>query len=377
MELLLILTYTAICFAIFKIFSIPVNKWTLPTAVLGGIFLISGIMLLMNYNHPFTKNARIYFATTPILPSVRGRVIEVPVRPNTPLKAGDILFRIDPQPYQYAVDQKKALLADAEQKVKQQKAAYDEAMANTQKARTQVELAQQSHDRQVQLFQKAVVAQNVLDLATRNIDSARQTLAGAEAAQESARLGYESNVDGKPTDVARLEAELGQARYDLEQTVVRAPGPGYVTQVALRPGVYAVPFPISPVTVYVHKDDRGLAAGFRQNALQRVRVGDPAEVAFDAIPGQIFKGKVLSVLDAIAAGQLQPTGALQDMAASTGEGRAIALIGIADDTSHFNIPGGAAAQVAVYTQYWHHFAIIRRILLRMRSWQNYVFMEGH
>ena len=84
MELLLILTYAAICVAVFKIFRIPVNKWTLPTAVLGGIFMIGTILLVMNYNHPFTATARIYFATTPIMPTVKGRVIEVPVKPNTP-----------------------------------------------------------------------------------------------------------------------------------------------------------------------------------------------------------------------------------------------------------------------------------------------------
>ena len=84
MELLLILTYTAICVAVFKIFRIPVNKWTLPTAVLGGIFLIGAILLVMNYNHPFTKSARIYFTVTPIMPAVKGRVVEVPVQPNNP-----------------------------------------------------------------------------------------------------------------------------------------------------------------------------------------------------------------------------------------------------------------------------------------------------
>ena len=82
MELLLMLTYAAICVAIFKIFRIPVNKWTLPTAVLGGIFLIGFILLVMNYNHPFSANARIYFATTPIMADVKGRVVEVPVEPN-------------------------------------------------------------------------------------------------------------------------------------------------------------------------------------------------------------------------------------------------------------------------------------------------------
>ena len=65
MELLMILTYAAICFAIFKIFRIPVNKWTLPTAVLGGIFLIAVILLIMNYNHPFSANARIYLRDHP------------------------------------------------------------------------------------------------------------------------------------------------------------------------------------------------------------------------------------------------------------------------------------------------------------------------
>src|SRR5207253_9830695 len=107
MELLLILIYVSICYMIFKIFRIPVNQWSLATSVLGGIIGITLLLLIMNYNHPFTKNARIYFSVTPVLPSVRGRVIEVPVKENAPLKEGDVLFRIDPKPYEYVVEQKK------------------------------------------------------------------------------------------------------------------------------------------------------------------------------------------------------------------------------------------------------------------------------
>ena len=91
MELLLIGIYVSLCYVIFKIFRIPVNQWSLSTAALGGIIGIVLILLLMNYNHPFTANARIYFAVTPVLPSVKGRVIEVPVATNTPLKEGDEL----------------------------------------------------------------------------------------------------------------------------------------------------------------------------------------------------------------------------------------------------------------------------------------------
>jgi multidrug resistance efflux pump len=377
MELLLILTYTAICVAVFKIFRIPVNKWTLPTAALGGIFMIGIIMLVMNYNHPFSSNARIYFATTPILPNVRGRVIEVPVEANAPLKQGDVLFRIDPAPYQYVVDQKKALLAEAEQSVKQLKSAYDQALANVEKVKVQVKLAQENYDRQLYLFEKKVIPQATLDIHTRNVDAAKQGLAESEAAAESARLAYDVQISGVNTTVARIQAELGEAQYNLDNTVVRAPGPGYVTQLVLRPGMYVVPAPLRPVMVFVHNDDDVLAAGFQQNALQRVRPGDEAEVAFDAIPGRVFKAKVRNVLDAIALGQMQATGVLQDMGAAIPGGRAVATIDVEEDTSGYKIPGGAAAQVAVYTPYAHHFALIRKILLRMRSWENFVFMEGH
>jgi multidrug resistance efflux pump len=377
MELLLILTYSAICVAVFKIFRIPVNKWTLPTAALGGIFMIGLILLIMNYNHPFSSNARIYFTTTPIMPNVKGRVIDVPVEANAPLKEGDVLFRIDPAPYQYVVDQKKALLAEAEQNVKQLKAAYDQASANVEKVNAQVKLADDDYGRQKYLFDKGVVAQAALDIATRNLDAAKQGLAAATAAEDGARLAYESEIGGVNTTVARLQAELGEAQYNLDQTVVRAPGPGYVTQMALRPGMYVIPAPLRPVMVFVHRDDQALAAGFQQNALQRVRPGDEAEIAFDGIPGRVFKAKVRNVLDAIALGQLQATGALQDMGAPLPGGRAVAIIDVEEDTSGYNIPGGAAAQVAVYTPYAHHFALIRKILLRMRSWQNYVFLEGH
>ena len=96
MELLLILLYTSICVVIFKIFRIPVNQWSLSTAVLGGIVGIALLLIGMAYNHPFSTNARIYFSVTPVYAGVRGRIIDVPVKANVPLKAGDVLFQIDP-----------------------------------------------------------------------------------------------------------------------------------------------------------------------------------------------------------------------------------------------------------------------------------------
>jgi multidrug resistance efflux pump len=379
MELLLILIYVSLCYVVFKVFRIPVNQWSLATAALGGIIGIVLLLLIMNYNHPFTTNARIYFAVTPVFPSVRGRVIEVPVQANVSLKQGDVLFRVDPQPFQYVVDQKKAALAESEQNVKQLKASLDQAAASTQRANAQFELAQQNYDRQAELFEKKIIAQATLDTFTRNLETAKQSVVGAQAEEERARLAYSSNIDGVNTTVARLSAELADAQWDLEQTVTRAPAEGFVTQVGLRPGMYVVPAAFRSVMVFVNTDprDQEFAAAFQQNSLQRVKAGDEAEAAFDAVPGRVFKGKVRLVLDAIAAGQMQPTGGLVDVGARTEGGRALAVIDITDDMSSYQIPLGAAAQVAIYTEHWHHVSLIRKILLRMRSWQNYVFLEGH
>ena len=125
MDLLLVLTYTAICIAIFKIFKIPLNKWTVPTAVLGGIALIGTLIFVMNYNHPYSEVSREYFVTTPIVPNVNGEVIEVPVTPNVPLEKGDVLFRLDPEPFQNTIDSLKARLLGARTEFDRTKKLFD------------------------------------------------------------------------------------------------------------------------------------------------------------------------------------------------------------------------------------------------------------
>lgn len=378
MEILLTLTYVAICVAIFKIFRIPVNQWTLVTAALGGIFGLSLLFITMAYNHPFSTNARIYFTTVPILPSVKGRVIEVPVedRTNQHLEAGEVLFKIDPKPYEYIVGEKRAGLADAEASVAQLKASVDQASAATGKAKAQLQLAQENYDRQLTLFQKNVVAQATLDTATRNLEASKQATAEVIAAEDRARQAYGATVDGEHTAIVRLRNELADAQNNLDDTVVRAPTGGFVTQLALRPGVYVVPAPFRPAMIFINDSqrDRALVAAFQQNALQRVKVGDQAEVLFKAIPGRVFKARVRIVIDAIASGQLQTTGTLVNVEALPAD-RALVWLDLVDATSGYTVPLGSAGEAAIYTEHFHELSLLRKILLRMRSWQNYVFPE--
>jgi multidrug resistance efflux pump len=314
------------------------------------------------------------------LSGVRGRVIEVPVenKTNQHLEAGEVLFQIDPKPYEYKVAEKRAGLADAEANVAQLKASVDQATASAEKARAERDLAQTSYERQKELFEKNVVAQVALDTATRNRDASEQALAAALAAEDRAKQAYGAIVDGEHSDVVRLRNELAEAEYNLSETTVRAPTSGFVTEVSLRPGMFVGATAALPVMIFVNdtQKDRALAAAFQQNALQRVKAGDEAEVLFKGIPGRVFKAKVRLVIDAIAAGQLRATGALMEIRAAVPGDRALAVLDILDDMSGYQVPLGADGEAAIYTEHVHELSLLRKILLRMRSWQNYAFFEA-
>jgi len=316
MDLLLILTYASICIVIFKVFNIPLTKWTVPTAVLGGVILIGALIFLMNYNHPYSEISREYFVTTPITPAVTGTVTEVPVRPMTNLKQGDILFKIDPIPFQNKVTSLTARII----------------------------LAREDAERATTL------------LKSRNIS--------------------QRDADAAYTRLENLNGQLLTAEFELEMSVVRAPTDGYVAQMALRPGMRAVAAPLRPVMVFVHKESMYFVGWFRQNSLLRLTEGDEAEVAFDGIPGRVFTGEVASVLPALAEGQVQPSGTLINLMAAPFPGRIAVRIKITDpafEEFRNKVPGGAYAQAAVYSEHFHHVAIMRRILLRMSAWMNYLF----
>jgi len=316
MDLLLILTYTAICVVIFKVFKIPLTKWTVPTAMLGGIVLIGALLIIMNYNHPYSEYSGEYFITTPINSAVTGLVIDVPVKEESIVKAGDVLFQIDPAPFKSRVDSLKA----------------------------QVALAKSDLDRSNILLPK-----------------------GAISVREQEMIQTRFN---------QLTADLRGAEFDLDQTIVRAPTDGYVTQVALRPGMLSAAIPLRPVMIFVHKENNFYIGWFRQNSLLRLKAGDQAETTFDGIPGVIFSGKVKFVFPNLVEGQIIPSGSLINSDSLKKSGRIPVVIEITDPKfkEYANaLPGGAFGQVAIYTEHFHHVSIIRKILLRMAAWMSYIF----
>ncbi len=378
MDFLLILTYTAICVVIFKVFKIRVTGISLLTAALGGVFLIGFLLLGMNYNHPYSSSARFYYYTTPVVPVVSGRVIEAPVRGGDSVKKGDVLFKIDPTRYQAVVDQKKAALAESEQGAKQLVSARETAEARVKQAEADEQRNRESYERVEALGAKGTsVSQQEIDTKRGLYQASQAATVAARSELERARLAETSQIEGVNTSVARLRGELQAAQYDLDQTVVRAPTDGTVEQTFLREGVMAMAMPLRPVMVFCHAEPPVFAAGFLQNSAQRLIPGSEAEVVFPAVPGRVFKAKVNKVQEAIAQGQLQPTGALIDPDNIKGQGRVLVAIEFEQDLTPYQLVPGTTGVVAVYTKHMRHLDVIRKVLLRMNSWTNYLFSDGH
>lgn len=373
MDLLLILTYTAFCVAVFKIFKIPLNKWSVPTAVLGGVILIGAMLMLMNYNHPHSRTAVRAFVTTPILPNVRGLVVDIPVVANTPLKKGAVLFKIDPKPFELAVAQKKAALDLA-------KAQIDQLKEVVAQSKSTVAMAQAKNDRTKQDYERTKAA--AAAVSERQLENKFQLYVSAQAGltQSKANLSRsELELKSQETEVmAQRKADLERAQFDLDSCVVRAPSDGYVTHVRLRKGMMAVPLPLAPTMVFVPTREPFVIAGFRQNSMQRLKAGYEAEIMFPSIPGRVFKAEVVQTFPALAEGELQASGRLMK-ASEIGGGGGSALVPVMvkidDDLDGYVLPDGIFAEVAVYSDHFHHVAIMRKILFRMKSWQNYIYMD--
>ena len=374
MEMLILLTYTAICVFIFKLFKIPLNKWSVPTAVLGGVVLVGAMVLAMNYNHPFTRKVRQVYVVTPIVPEVRARVLEVPVTPNTPVKKGDPLVILDDTRYQARVAQLEAQLADTSQLAQGNVASVAEARARV----AQVTAKRDQAVRTLRRYEGALSAfsKQQVDTQRELVTAANADLQAARAALAKAETQLNGSVDGDDPAVAAIKAQLDEARFDLENTIIRAPVDGFVTQLAVRPGMMAVPLPLKPLANFVNSEKRRYVGAFRQQSLLRLQAGNEAEVTFTSLPGQVFTGKLVEVLPTIAEAQLSAGQQLVGGEAFRRmDNEALAIIELEPNESVEALPMGVSAQAAVYSEHLHHVAIIRRILLRMMSWQHYLYVD--
>jgi multidrug resistance efflux pump len=368
MMVFLLASYMALLALFVWLRFVPWNTFWKLSPILVLIALNIGLFIPMGWGAP-SGPALVIRNAVQIIPNVAGPVVEVSVRPNAPLKAGDVLFRIDPAPFAFKVQDLKAQLVGAEQKAKQLQADLDAAEANVAAIASQLSFAEKRRDDIARLARTNATSEFRLQDEEKQVETLTAQLAAAKAQDNRARLALASEIDGVNTDVARLRADLGGAEWELAQTTVRAPADGYVTNLALRAGARATTS--APVMAFIETSAPIIGVEIAQIDARHVAVGQPVEVTFKTRPGTIYTGRVEAVLQAIASGQTQVSG----LAVAPGEVRAapfLVRIALDDGEVAARLPAGSTGTAAIFTEHVKVSHVIRRVILRQVAILNYV-----
>ena len=242
-----------------------------------------------------TDNAYIQTARVAVSANVSGRVIAVEVVNNQQVHTGDVLFRLDPAPFQATVDEAQAKLAAARLQIGSLQAQFRQGGSELKAAQDRLHFAERERDRQKELFAEGISSQAQLDNAALAAISAGQQIQTVTQQNASvlSQLGGASNkpVDANPI-VQQAQAALDSARLKLGYTVVRAPQEGIVTKVDQLPvGNYV---DASRPVFTLAGTHLWIEANFKEDQLDKMRLGQPATVTIDAFPDLALTAKVAS-----------------------------------------------------------------------------------
>jgi multidrug resistance efflux pump len=291
-----------------------------------GVVLIGAIVVMWLTFAPTTADGRTFQYVVQIVPNVAGPVTEITADALEPLKQGDILFKIDPTQYQAAVDQLDASIRRTE---------------------AQKQLADIQVKRSEGLVKRSAGSQQELDTWVAKRDEA---IAG----------------------IASLEAQLNNARWQLEQTIVRAPSDGFVINRQIRPGTRVTILPATAPMTFVSTEGTQIVASLSQSAVRYVQPDDNVEVVFTSLPGKVFTGKVIAIAEATGEAQLAPSGLIPTMTGQPIQGRRPIRIVLDDQSVIREMGQGAQTFVAVYTQKGKPFHVITKVVVRMQAWLGFL-----
>ena len=406
MEVLLLGIYSFFVWLIFfKLKWLPWNTVSQVIVITLPIIGLTGLILALNVVAPSSHDVRVLKYVVNVVPQVRGRVVEVPAEGNGHMAKGDVLFRLDPTPYQLQVNSLEAQLANAQgssreldeqltgavAQVAASKSAIEAATARTQQAVAQVDLAQKRVTQNRELVAKGAGNRFDLEQAETNLanaqgalDAARSTEAQARSAEAQALAGERqirqkmgAKANGEWAQVAQVRAQLESARWDLSQTTVLAPSNGTPVNVQLRPGSMTAAFPVAPALTFV-EDEYQVVALYDQNELYKVKPGDEAEIVLETLPGEIIKAKVDSIVWANGQGQSPISTVLpQTGAHPIPPGRFPVKLDVEPKYREFFLAAGARGNAAIYTEHLEEIQILRKVILRINTKINYLILKLH
>ena len=406
MEVLLLAIYASIVWLIF--FKLKLLPWTTATAVIVitlPIFAMAAMLLLLNVYAPSATDVQVVKYVVQIVPRVTGRVTEVPVEPNRLTRKGDVLFKIDPRPFEYEVQRLNAVLASTMANVSAQRQEVRAAEAQIDVSRSRVtsiessieatrvrlRLAEMRLNQTQQLAAAGAgdqfeaqrweteVAQHRADLGAllAQLSAAQQEVTSYQAKAASIREKVNAKSGDEQADVAQIRAQLADAQWKLGETTTYAPDDGYIINLQLRPGSTVAQLPMLPVMTFVEQEQVILAM-FNQNELHAVEPGNEAELALETYPGRIIKAHVDSIVWAQGQGQLPLTGSLpQTGATPLPQGRFAVKLMLDEKERDLFLAAGARGTGAIYTSRMHAIHLIRKVLLRVNSYLNWVIIKHH
>ena len=351
MEIILLGIYGFFVWLIFFKFKwLPWNFTTQVITITLPIVAMMALFLLLNISAPATDDVRAMNYVIPIVPRITGQVTEVPIEPNRPIKKGDVLFKIDPVPFEAAVKAAEATLQGAKD---QRNNAANKKAALTPR----IELAKKRVEQFTALAATGAGKRADLEQAQSDLGNLESEFLAADATESQARA-----------QISKSEADLINAKYDLDGCVHRAPANGRVTNLALRPGVRATTVTANAVMSFIQEDDPWLLVFYRQNELRYVEPGDEAEIYMKVYPGRIIKCKVDSILWATAQGQMPISGWVGTTAGLglLDDRIAVRLLTDGKDKDFF-LAAGARGQGAIYTNDITAIQILRRVIVRIAA----------
>jgi multidrug resistance efflux pump len=368
--LIILCLYIVALWAVFSKFKLVRWGWASGSvAVFVGALILATFLALFNYLTPSGK-LTVTGRVVEVTPNVSGQITAIPVKTNVPVKAGDVLFRIEPAPFEYKVAQLEASLAGARQQVEILKENYLQAAANVIGLKAQVEF---NAKRLADIEQLAAEDANTQFQAQdrRNAyETALAQLNAAKAAQHSAKLAMDSEISGVNTTVAQIEAQLENAKWELSQTIVRAPAEGYVTLVTLSVGDRALQ--AQSVMSFIVENEITLIALFPQNGFQTVKDGAPVDIVFDNIPGRIYHARIIGIPKGIGQGQVAVSGTLARTSAIGGATAFPAVISIPDEMGRDSLRLGMSGSATAFAPNAGVIGLLASILVWISSYTAYL-----
>jgi multidrug resistance efflux pump len=256
------------------------------------IVVLFTLSIMMERSAPSSSQAVVQAYVVPMAAEVPGRVVAIEVLDNARVQAGETLFRIDPRPYDLAVAEAEARLEQIGQSIGASTAAVDAAQAQVVQARAHRDNVREQAQRVMQLVERGVYAQARYDQAKATLDSGEAAFVTAEANLERARQELGPAGENNP-QLKQALATLEQAQLDLVRTTVTAPSEGVITNLQLAIGqVVGVG---QPALTFIGAGTVWISAAFKENSLEHIEPGDPAEIVFDTLPGRVFPAHVESI----------------------------------------------------------------------------------